>query len=117
MHPVPLPKAQAETVTPAIDVPISEGEALALHALCMHVMMPCMSRLLQVRGVPNEVHGTLRRRARQAGMSLSSYVLAELHRNARLPTRDEILERLGRRSPVSTRVEITRLVRKARETR
>lgn len=74
-----------------------------------------MSKLLQVRGVPNRVHGTLRRRAQEAGMSLSSYVLAELDRNAKQPSRGEIIERLARRVPVSTRAEITRLVRRGRD--
>jgi hypothetical protein len=50
-------------------------------------------------------------------MSLSSYVLNQLDRSAKLPTREEILERLAKRVPVSTRSEITRLVRRARETR
>ena len=39
-----------------------------------------MSRMLQVRNVPDDVHAELRRRASDAGMSLSDYVLRQLQR-------------------------------------
>ncbi|HST97914.1 MAG TPA: toxin-antitoxin system HicB family antitoxin, partial [Geodermatophilus sp.] len=41
-----------------------------------------MSKMLQVRNVPEDVHAELRRRARAAGVSLSDYVLRELERVA-----------------------------------
>ncbi|MGY1833182.1 FitA-like ribbon-helix-helix domain-containing protein [Geodermatophilus sp. SYSU D01180] len=39
-----------------------------------------MSKMLQVRNVPDDLHAELRRRAAAAGMSLSDYVLRELRR-------------------------------------
>ncbi len=39
-----------------------------------------MSKMLQVRNVPDDLHEELRRRASAAGMTLSDYVLRELRR-------------------------------------
>lgn len=41
-----------------------------------------MSRVLQVRGVPDDVHETLRREAEARGESLTRFVLTELQRLA-----------------------------------
>lgn len=56
---------------------------------------------LQVRDVPDEVSRALKSRAAAAGQSLSEYVLRVLEREARTPSRAEILARLASRSPVS----------------
>ena len=55
-----------------------------------------MSGLIQVRNVPDRVHRTLKSRAALAGRSLSDYLLEELTRFAKSPTRDEMLKRLPR---------------------
>ena len=52
----------------------------------------------QVKGVPGEVHATLRRRAAAAGRSLQEYLLARLVEDASMPTMDELLDRAGGRA-------------------
>jgi plasmid stability protein len=49
-----------------------------------------MPKMLQVRNVPEDVHETLKRRAAESGMTLSSYVLRELNRLAARPTQEEV---------------------------
>lgn len=49
---------------------------------------------LYIRGVPQEVADTLKKRAAQAGMSLSAYVVRELTGIATRPTNAEIVQRL-----------------------
>ena len=53
-----------------------------------------MSKMLQIRNVPEKVHRRLKARAAMAGMSLSEYVLAEIRRSLQRPTREELLARL-----------------------
>ena len=61
-----------------------------------------MSKMLQVRHVPDAVHAELARRAAAAGVSLSEYVLRELERVAARPPIEEVLARsASRRSDLS----------------
>jgi plasmid stability protein len=53
---------------------------------------------VQVKGVPDDVHATLRRRAAASGQSLQEYLLARLIAEARQPTVDEVLDRVAERS-------------------
>lgn len=53
---------------------------------------------IQVKGVPEDVHATFRRRAAVAGQSLQEYLLARLVDEAHTPTLDELLERAGGRA-------------------
>lgn len=53
---------------------------------------------IQVKGVPDDVHATLRRRAAAAGMSLQEYLLARLVEDARTPALEEVLDRAGGRA-------------------
>jgi plasmid stability protein len=50
-----------------------------------------------VRGLSDEVHASLQRRAETAGQSLQQYLAAELTRLASTPTMDEVLARISRR--------------------
>jgi hypothetical protein len=50
-----------------------------------------------VRGVPDDVHAQLQRRAEAAGQSLQQYLTAELTRLATAPTMADVLERIARR--------------------
>lgn len=54
--------------------------------------------LIQVRGVPDDVHRTLKVRAAQEGTSLSEYVLREMIRVARIPTPRELDARIRERA-------------------
>jgi plasmid stability protein len=55
---------------------------------------------IQVKGVPEELHRALRRRAIEEGMSLADYVLDLIRRDLGLPSRREWFERLATREPV-----------------
>ncbi len=76
-----------------------------------------MSKMIQLRHVPDALHRTLKSRAALAGMSLSDYLLAEIKEIAERPTLAELRERLHKREPVSEPIETARMVREEREAR
>jgi hypothetical protein len=55
-----------------------------------------MSNIL-VRGLPDDVHAALQRRAERRGQSLQQYLLQELTRLAGKPSLDELLDVIERR--------------------
>ena len=59
-----------------------------------------MSKMIQIRNVPDELHRTLKVRAAQAGMTLSDYLLSEIEQVADKPTMREWLETVARDEPV-----------------
>ena len=59
-----------------------------------------MSKMIQLRNVPEALHRGLKARAAMAGMSLSDYLLAEIKEIAERPTLAELRERLHKRKPV-----------------
>jgi plasmid stability protein len=76
-----------------------------------------MSKMIQVRNVPDEMHRRLKVRAAQEGMSLSDFLLAELRRVAERPSRAELLARLAEQAPVRLRPRPAQAVRAEREGR
>ena len=76
-----------------------------------------MSKMIQLRNVPDALHRSLKARAAMAGMSLSDYLLAEIREIAERPTLAELRERLHRRKPVAGEIDTARLVREDREAR
>jgi plasmid stability protein len=76
-----------------------------------------MAKMIQIRNVPDDLHRVLRVRAAQAGLSLSDYLLKQLRRTADRPTREELLDRIARRTPVRSRVRVADAVRSERERR
>jgi len=76
-----------------------------------------MSKMIQLRNVPDALHRGLKARAALAGMSLSDYLLAEIKEIAERPTLAEFRERPNKRKPVSARIDTAHLVRKEREAR
>ena len=76
-----------------------------------------MSRMIQVRNVPDKIHRILKSRAALAGMSLSAYLLAELRQVAERPTMEEIRKRLQQREPVNLPISAAEMVRQEREGR
>jgi plasmid stability protein len=59
-----------------------------------------MSKMIQIRNVPDDLHRTLKIRAARAGMTLSDYLLSEIELVAAKPTLAEMMERLRGREPV-----------------
>jgi len=64
------------------------------------VTLFCMTKMIQIRNVPDDLHRTLKVRAAEAGMTLSDYLLSEIERVAERPTLAEMMERLRQREPV-----------------
>jgi antitoxin FitA len=73
-----------------------------------------MSRIIQVRNVPNALHRILKARAARAGMSLSDYLLGEIREIAECPTLSEMQEHLRRREPVVLPTPAARVIREQR---
>jgi plasmid stability protein len=76
-----------------------------------------MSKMIQLRNVPDALHRTLKARAAMAGMSLSDYLLTEIREIAERPTLAELRERLHQRKPVAVQLDTARLVREERDVR
>jgi antitoxin FitA len=76
-----------------------------------------MSKMIQVRNVPDNVHRSLKAKAALAGMSLSDFLLVEIRQLAERPTMAELRERLHRRSPVALTISAAAAVRLERDTR
>jgi antitoxin FitA len=76
-----------------------------------------MSKMIQLRNVPDALHRSLKARAAMAGRSLSDYLLAEIKEIAERPTLTELRERLHRRKAVTVEIDTARLVREEREAR
>ncbi|HEU4598415.1 MAG TPA: toxin-antitoxin system HicB family antitoxin [Solirubrobacterales bacterium] len=56
-----------------------------------------MSKMIQIRNVPDDLHKELKMRAAAAGMSMSDYIKRELSGGARKSTISEIAARTRRR--------------------
>jgi plasmid stability protein len=76
-----------------------------------------MSKLVQIKNVPDGVHRTLKARAAQAGMTLSDYLLKEISDVAARPTLEEVLAKLKARGPISKPFDSAAAVRAEREGR
>ena len=76
-----------------------------------------MSKMIQLRNVPDDLHRTLKARAALEGMSLSEYLLGEVRRAAERPSVRELRLRLARRSRVKPRVLPAAAVRQERDAR
>ena len=76
-----------------------------------------MSKMIQLRNVPDTLHRSLKGRAAMAGMSLSDYLLTEIKEIAERPTLAELRERLHQRKPVAVQLDTARMVREEREAR
>jgi plasmid stability protein len=74
-----------------------------------------MSKMIQIRNVPDEIHRKLKARAALAGMTLSDYLLAEARRVTEKPTPQEMADRLRERVPIEPIETPAEAVRKERE--
>ena len=73
-----------------------------------------MSKNLQIRNVPEDVHRRLKVRAAQEGVSLSELLLREAIRLSAMPTPEEMAQRLSALGPVSGDVDSVALIRELR---
>ena len=79
------------------------------------VTLDCMSKMIQIRNVPDDLHRTLKIRAAEAGMTLSDYLLSEIERVAERPTLAEMMERLRQDPPVELDESPAEIVRRMRD--
>jgi plasmid stability protein len=76
-----------------------------------------MSKMIQVRDVPDHVHGTLKSRAASEGMSLSDFLKKELARAAERPTMQEWLDRAQQTKPIRAKLTPAQAIREMRDSR
>jgi len=57
-------------------------------------------KMIQIRNVPDDLHRSLKERAAREGTTMSDLILGELPRLAHRPSPEQLLERIGRRTPV-----------------
>jgi len=76
-----------------------------------------MSKMIQLRNVPDDLHRRLKARSAMAGLSLSDYLIREVRRIADQPSMEEWLERVRRLPPVKLKVSTGVLVRAERDSR
>jgi antitoxin FitA len=74
-----------------------------------------MSKMVQIRNVPDALHRTLKVRAAASGQTLSDYLLREMERLAERPTREEMLARIHSRSRVTLKPPATAIIRDERD--
>ena len=74
-----------------------------------------MSKMIQLRHVPDELHRKLKARAAMEGLLLSDYLLQEVERLAERPTLNDLRRRLTQRDTVTPRIPPAKAVRAERE--
>lgn len=76
-----------------------------------------MSKMIQLRHIPDDLHRKLTARAALDGLALSDYLLHEIRKIAERPTLAELQARIARRTPVTPRETVDRAVRAERDAR
>jgi plasmid stability protein len=76
-----------------------------------------MSKMIQLRNVPDDVHRALKIKAAEAGLSLSDFLVREVTSIAWRPSIDDLLKRIKQHSSVKTPEDSVAAVRAERETR
>jgi antitoxin FitA len=76
-----------------------------------------MSKMIQLRHVPDALHRQLKARAAMSGLPLSDYLIREVRKIAEQPTLEEMRERLQEREPYRGKKTPTELLRVERDSR
>jgi hypothetical protein len=114
----PLDSTILATIRPAYPLHRDVGmfqDIVDMSDTCEHAIS--MSRMIQLRNVPDELHQVLKARAAMEGMTLSDYLIGEVRRGAERPTPREMRERLLSRTPVAPKVAPADAVRAERDSR
>jgi antitoxin FitA len=74
-----------------------------------------MSKMIQLRNVPDDLHRKLKRRAESAGMTLSDFLIREAALIAARPTMEEMRKRLEALPPVKLTVSPAEIIREMRD--
>ena len=76
-----------------------------------------MSKMIQLRNVPDDLHRILKSRAALVGKSLSDYLITEIQRHAEYPTVEELRQRIRARTRVRPTVRPAQMIREERDRR
>ena len=76
-----------------------------------------MSKMIQVRNVPDRLHRELVRRAKARGQALTEYVEDVLEREVARPPASEVFDRIEARKPVKLGRPAAELIREERGSR
>jgi plasmid stability protein len=76
-----------------------------------------MSKMIQVRNVPDRLHRELRRRAKREGKTITDYIQSILERELSRPPLDDVLQEIARAAPVRVGRPVAELLREEREQR
>ena len=76
-----------------------------------------MSKMVQIRNVPDDVHRILKVRAAQTGLSLSDYLLKEIEKVAERPSLEEVLASIKAAGSVRLEEDSATAVRAERDSR
>jgi plasmid stability protein len=76
-----------------------------------------MSKIIQIRNVPEGLHRRLKSRAALEGLTLSDFLLKEIEQIAERPTLKELAERLATRTPVHYKISPAQILREERSRR
>lgn len=76
-----------------------------------------MSKMIQLRHVPDALHRQLKARAAISGLPLSDYLIREVRKIAEQPTPQEMQERLRHRERYQGKVAPSDIVRAERDSR
>ncbi len=76
-----------------------------------------MSKMIQVRDVPDTIHSTLKARAAREGISLSDFIKKELERVAERPSMREWLQSTQEAKTIPTKRTPAQVIREMREER
>lgn len=74
-----------------------------------------MSKMIQLRNVPDDLHRKLKARAASAGMTLSDFLVREARLIAERPTDEEMLVRLRALPPVKLKTSPAKIIREMRD--
>ncbi len=76
-----------------------------------------MSKMIQVRNVPERLHRELARRAKARGQTLTDYLQDVLEREVARPPAREVFDRIEARRPVKLGRPAAKLIREERAAR
>jgi plasmid stability protein len=76
-----------------------------------------MSKMIQLRHVPEGLHRQLKVRAALAGLSLSDFLIREVRKIAEQPTAEEMMQRLSQRERYTGKLSPTEILRAERDSR
>jgi plasmid stability protein len=80
-------------------------------------MLQFMTTMIQIRGVPPQLHRRLKARAASEGMSMTEYILRELGKSLEKPTRAEVLARIRAQPTLELAESAAEVIRAGREER